>query len=197
MSVSTHDWSSWGLQPMRTLQHQDFNQSRLDHNREILLREPSVTVRLASGTWMYPSFEEPYGCNFCFGWGQLDEAHASIMDALLHGEIMGFCVGNFDTLLGFPIGFRRFSMRNHAKTNGFIYGNNTLLTNRIASMLAWVHHGSMCWTPWQGLAGWGAWAHTKLLACHLGPWDFEWETRGRPRSMNQWSWSKRLTNLFG
>ena len=74
MSVSTHDWSSWCLQPMRTSKHQDFNQSRLDHNHEILLRKPSVTVRLASGTWMYPSFEEPYGCNFCFwlgsaGWG--------------------------------------------------------------------------------------------------------------------------------
>ena len=65
---------------LRTSKHQDFNQSRLDHNREILLRKPSVTVRLASGTWMYPSFEEPYGCNFCFGWGQLDEAHASIME---------------------------------------------------------------------------------------------------------------------
>ena len=45
-------------------------------------------MRLASGTWMYPSFEELfYECNFCFGWGQLDEARADIMDAL-RGEIM-------------------------------------------------------------------------------------------------------------
>ena len=85
---------------------------------------------------MYPSFEELYGCNFCFGGGQLDEARVSIMDALLHGESMGFCVGNFDTVRGLPIGFMRFSIRNHGKTNGFIYGNNTLLNNRIASMLA-------------------------------------------------------------